>query len=80
MARREGDVDGEERALLDALRAADDELLVSVVQLALAKLYEHRLKDLARALEHAKGTAPAEGDEAAGRRQARLQRRLGAPI
>jgi hypothetical protein len=80
MARREGDVDGEERALLVALRAADDELLVSVVQLALAKLYEHRLKDLARALEHAMGTAPAEGDEAAGRRQARLQRRLGAPI
>jgi hypothetical protein len=80
MARREGDVDDEERALLDALRAADDELLVSVVQLALAKLYEHRLKDLAQALEHAKGTAPAEGDEAAGRRQARLQRRLGAPI
>ena len=80
MARRGGDVDEEERALLGALRAADDELLVSVVRLSLAKLYEHRRKDLDRALEHAKGTALAEGEEAAGRRLARLQRRLGASI
>jgi len=80
MARRGGDVDDEERALLDALLAADDELLRAVVQLALAKLYEHRRKDLDRALEHAKGTAAAEGDEAAERRLARLQRRLGASI
>ena len=80
VARRGGDVDDEERALLDALLAADDELLRAVVQLALAKLYEHRRKDLDRALEHAKGTAAAEGDEAAERRLARLQRRLGASI
>lgn len=80
MARRGGDVDEEERALLDALRAADDELLVAVVRLSLAKLYEHRRKDLDRALAHAKGTAPAEGEEAAARRLARLQRRLGASI
>jgi len=79
MAKRGGDVDGEESALLEGLRAADDELLRAVVQLALAKLYEHRRKDLDRALEHAVGTALAEGDEAAERRQARLERRLGRP-
>jgi uncharacterized protein YprB with RNaseH-like and TPR domain len=75
-ARRGGDVDDEERALLDALRAADDEDLRAVVQLALSKLYEHRRKDLARAAEHAVGTALAEGDDAAERRVARLERRL----
>ena len=76
MARRGGDVDDEERALLDALRAADDEILRAGVRLALSKLYEHRRKDLARALEHAAGTALAEGEDAAERRVARLERRL----
>lgn len=80
MARRAGNPDDEERALLEALRAADEDELLAVVRLALAKLYEHRRKDLERALEHAAGTAPAEGDEAAERRQARLQRRLGGAI
>lgn len=80
MARRSGNVDDEERALLDALRAADDEELRAVVQLALAKLYEHRRKDFDRAFEHAAGTALAEGDDAAERRLARLERRLGHPI
>jgi len=76
MARRVGDVDDEERALLEALRAADDEDLRAAVQLALSKLYEHRRKDLARALEHAAGTNLAEGEDAAERRVARLERRL----
>jgi uncharacterized protein YprB with RNaseH-like and TPR domain len=76
MARRVGDVGDEERSLLDALRAADDEELRAVVQLALAKHYEHRRKDLARALEFAGGTLLAEGEEAAERRVARLERRL----
>jgi uncharacterized protein YprB with RNaseH-like and TPR domain len=76
MARRVGDADDEEGALLDALRAADDEELRAVVQLALSKHYEHRRKDLARALEHAGGTLLAEGEEAAERRVTRLQRRL----
>jgi hypothetical protein len=76
MARRGGDVDHEERALLDALRAADDEELRAGVELALAKLYEHRRKDLQRALRHAAGTALAEGEDAAVRRLARLERRL----
>lgn len=76
MARRGGNVDDEELALLAALRAADDDELRATVQLALAKLYEHRRADLHRALEHAVGTAPAEGEGAAERRVARLERRL----
>jgi uncharacterized protein YprB with RNaseH-like and TPR domain len=76
MARRCGDVDDEERALLGALEAADEEDLRAVVELALAKLYEHRRKDLRRALEHAAGTTLAEGEDAAERRLARLERRL----
>ena len=76
MARRGGDVDHEERALLDALRAADDEELRAGVELVLAKLYEHRRKDLQRALRHAAGTALVEGQDAAVRRMARLERRL----
>ena len=77
VARREGDVDAEERALLDALEAANDDELDAAVRLALAKLYEHRRKDLRRALEHAPGAARAEGQEATQRRVARLERRLG---
>ena len=76
MARRGGELDDEERALLAALEAADADELRAAVQLALAKFYEHRRKDLGRALEHAGGTALAEGDEAAERRVTRLQSRL----
>ncbi|MGB8332639.1 MAG: ribonuclease H-like domain-containing protein [Polyangiales bacterium] len=76
MARREGEIDAEERALLSALQAANDEELRAVVRLALTKCYEHRRKDLARALEHALGTDLAEGQNAAERRVARLRRRL----
>jgi uncharacterized protein YprB with RNaseH-like and TPR domain len=76
LARRAGNVEEEEIALLAALRAADDDELRAAVQLALAKLYEHRRPDLQRALEHAVGTALVEGAEAAERRVARLGRRL----
>ncbi|MEM8608249.1 MAG: ribonuclease H-like domain-containing protein [Myxococcota bacterium] len=76
LARREGDADGEERALLEALDAADDELMSAAARLALSKHYEHRRKDTERALEHARRTAAAEGDEACERRVARLERRL----
>ena len=76
IARRSGDVDAEEQALLEALEAVSDEQLAAAVRLALAKLYEHRRKDLGRALEHASGTAMAEGEDAAQRRVARLERRL----
>lgn len=77
LARRDGDADAEEAALLEALDAATDELLGAAVRLALSKHYEHRRKDLARALHHARDTAPAEGDAANERRLARLERRLG---
>ncbi len=76
MARRSGDFEDEERALLDALRAATEDELRSTVQLLLSKHYEHRRKDLARALEHAVATTLAEGEEASHRRVLRLQRRL----
>ena len=76
MARRGGAVDDEEQALLAALDAANTDLLCAAVRLALAKFYEHRRKDLQRALEHAVGTAFAEGDDAAERRVRRLQRRI----
>lgn len=77
MARKGGEVDDEERALLAAMAAADADELRAAVRLALAKFYEHRRKDLSRALEFAGGTALAEGDEAAERRMGRLERRLG---
>jgi uncharacterized protein YprB with RNaseH-like and TPR domain len=77
VARRSGDVDDEERALLAALEVAERGELRAGVRLALAKFYEHRRKDLPRALEHAGETALAEGADATARRVARLQRRLG---
>jgi len=76
MARRCGGIADEERALLAALQAANTDQLRAEVRLALAKFYEHRRKDLACALEHAVGTALAEGEDAAERRVGRLQRRL----
>ena len=51
-------------------------LEMAQVRLALAKLWEHRLKDLQRALYHAQATDLAEGPEVSQRRQARLMRRL----
>jgi uncharacterized protein YprB with RNaseH-like and TPR domain len=76
IARGEGDLDAEERALVEALGAADEDVLRGAVELALAKLYEHRRRDFERALVHAAGTAPAEGAEASQRRVARLERRI----
>jgi uncharacterized protein YprB with RNaseH-like and TPR domain len=76
MARRCADPEAEESALLQALRAADEDTVVASVKLALSKLYEHRKKDLRRALEFATDTALAEGEDATERRVARLKRRL----
>ena len=76
MARRGGEIDEEERALLAALGAADLDELRAAVCLALAKFYEHRRKDPEQALRHAAGTRLAEGDEAAARRVQRLERRI----
>jgi uncharacterized protein YprB with RNaseH-like and TPR domain len=79
MARRSGEVDDEEQALLAALDAANTDALRAAVQLALAKFYEHRRKDLSRALEHATRTPLAEGAEATKRRVSRLKRRMQRP-
>lgn len=76
LARRSGELEDEERALRAALDVADTDELRAVVCLALAKLYEHRRRDFARALKYAKATAPAEGAQASHRRAARLHRRL----
>ena len=76
VARRAGSTDEEERALLEALQAADADEVGAAVRLALAKHYEHRRKDPRQALEHATLTEMAEGQEAAERRVARLRRRL----
>ena len=76
IARRESDLEGEESALLQALGEADDDALRGAVELALAKHYEHRRRDLQRALAHAEGTAPVEGEDGSRRRVARLMRRL----
>ncbi len=50
----------------------------TLAHLAYARVCEHGLKDLPRALHHAKLGAAAEGPAASARRIARLQRRLGA--
>lgn len=47
----------------------------SRVHLKLAKLFEHKLKDLEAALEHARRTAPAESPASQGKRIARLDAR-----
>lgn len=86
VARREGDVDREEQALLAALSALEaptsgggdpsTPLTLAHVHLALAKLYERKRKDPARALPHARSTVPAEDEDQAARRLARLTRRV----
>lgn len=77
LARRDGDVATEraalERALLDAERGSDHEAEVS---LELAKLFEHRVRCLESALEHAARAALAEGDDASAHRIARLEGRI----
>ncbi len=77
LARREGDVEGEERCLGKALKQAPaGTVLESRVRLELAKLYEHRKKDLARALRHAALTFPAEDEQACHKRVNRLEARI----
>lgn len=81
VARRAGDAPAQETAAQAALAAlggdAADALTEAEVHLTLAKLYEHGLKDPARALAHAVHTVPAEDEEQAQRRAARLAAKLG---
>jgi uncharacterized protein YprB with RNaseH-like and TPR domain len=71
--RRRGDHHAVHRRLLDALVAAPDD---PAVHLALAKLYEHKLKDPDRALFHARHALGAEASDEHMRRVARLSERL----
>jgi len=57
--------------------SAADPHQAPAVHLELAKLYEHQLKDPARALAHARNSDTAEPTVAAQRRVLRLQKRLG---
>lgn len=75
VARKGGDLRAEEDALRRAVQVASGALLAQV-HLELSKLYEHRVRDLARALDHARHTLPAEGAAAHQKRLARLERRL----
>ena len=80
LARRERRLKDEGDALAHALRARPDD---ARVHLALAKFHEHRSKDLAEALRHARHTCPleteAERDHRVGRLEARLSRRSSTP-
>ncbi|MBK8014415.1 MAG: ribonuclease H-like domain-containing protein [Deltaproteobacteria bacterium] len=72
-----GEVDSACEALLSALRVIEGEiLLTSQVHLALAKLYEHKLRQYDRALEHGQRSRVAEGALAHEKRCARLARKM----
>ena len=76
--RDQGDHTTAETRLLEALELQrGDELISAGLHLALAKLYEHNLRDPGRALEHAGRCADIEGIEANVRRRERLSSRLG---
>ena len=77
VARRQGEHQLAALALAEALCAASpDALEASRVHLELAKLYEHRLRDPARALEHARACALAEDASTSARRVSRLEARI----
>jgi uncharacterized protein YprB with RNaseH-like and TPR domain len=75
-ARLRGDSQAALLAWRRALHCADDELPAARARLALARLCERKLKDLAQAYQHARFTLPAEGPDAQGRRLGRLVRKL----
>ncbi|MFO0723443.1 MAG: ribonuclease H-like domain-containing protein [Myxococcota bacterium] len=73
---KDGAIDHALRLYHRALKAAPDDVEVTApIHLALAKLYEHRLKDPARALEHAAQAELAEPYPTHARRLERLQAR-----
>ncbi|MEE8408921.1 MAG: ribonuclease H-like domain-containing protein [Myxococcota bacterium] len=76
LERRRGNPTAAVSALLSALRDAVDGSETAAIHVGLAKLYEHRCRDPARALEHALQTAAAEGTASQQKRIARLERRL----
>ena len=76
VARQRADTDQAIAFLKRALACAPSLLQRAAVHFRLAKLYEHELGDMARALVHARGTEPVEGAALHGRRLGRLYRRL----
>ena len=76
IARKRGDASSAAAAWHRALEVAPCEQTAAEAHFALAKLYEHQLKDLLLAHRHARWTLPAEGPESHGRRLGRLRRRL----
>ena len=76
VARQRADAKQECVQLLCALVLAPSAEQRAAVQLRLAKLFEHELGDLSRALVHARGTELVEGAALHGRRLGRLHRRL----
>jgi uncharacterized protein YprB with RNaseH-like and TPR domain len=77
LSRRQGDVRDAAQALEQALHhAGEGELRSAQLHLALAKAYEHRLRDPARALGHARAARAAETTGEHQRRVARLERRV----
>jgi uncharacterized protein YprB with RNaseH-like and TPR domain len=73
LARGQGDHQAQAQALHRALSAGPDQEAAAAIHLALAKLYEHKLKDFRRALEHAQQAAEAEGEECNARRLQRIE-------
>ena len=76
LARRKARYREAELAWRLALEACQMSPKAASIHLELAKLYEHRLKDLNAALTHAQRTVPAEDAEARGRRIGRLERKI----
>lgn len=76
LASSRGDHEAARAALERALKTTSSTLLAAPVHLALSKLFEHRLRDVSRALEHARFTEPAEGEELHMKRVQRLEKRL----
>lgn len=75
-SQRRGDVGTAVSALRACLERAETEQQAALVHHALAKVYEHGLKDLQAAHAHARHTLQVEGPRAHGRRIGRLRRKL----
>jgi uncharacterized protein len=75
LSKRYGDAPTAVDALHKALGSANDAELASQINLELAKLYEHKLRDPERAYQHALASAQAEEHEAHSKRLARLEKR-----
>jgi uncharacterized protein YprB with RNaseH-like and TPR domain len=77
LARRAKDFDQELVSLERALKAAgSDDVLCAHVHVLLSKHHEHRSKNFARALDHARAAAQQAEDESLAPRISRLERRL----